>query len=489
MENIQKDETSFTKDVFTLVSGTTVSQIITVASVPFLTRIYTAKDFGLLAIFISITTIGTVISSLRYELAIVLPESREEGRDLFIGVLIVTAFTSMVLGLVLWFFRFSIINFLHAQEIAELFWLLPISIFFSGCFQAFSYWLTREKKFFDQSLSKLINVFIVLLTQILLGVFGFATAGGLVIAVILGNVISFLFLLLKQVIKGELTFRSVNLIGITQLLYRYRKFPIYDSWAALMNSISWQLPTFLLSFYFSSVQVGYYSIGNRLLRLPMNLIGTSIGQVFFQRAAEQNMKGQLCELVMKTYRELVNVGFFPMLLLSIVGQDLFVLFLGKDWGEAGIYTQILSIWMFFWFISSPLSIIFRVIEKQEFSLVINLFILITRFLSLYIGGLSGSVYIALGLFAISGILLYGFLSFAVVVSAGVKIQFIIQTLLRKIFLFIPFGLVVIVLKYVGEVSSFILISFSIISLFVYYLFEYRSVIQNMILKDKQPSVH
>ncbi|QLK87927.1 hypothetical protein E3U36_07160 [Arsenophonus endosymbiont of Aphis craccivora] len=67
-------QTEFARNVVTLMTGTTIAQAIPIAISPLLTRIYTPKDFGVLALFISIIAILGSIANARYELAIMLPE-------------------------------------------------------------------------------------------------------------------------------------------------------------------------------------------------------------------------------------------------------------------------------------------------------------------------------------------------------------------------------------------------------------------------------
>ena len=61
-----RKKTSFGSDVLTLVSGTTFAQILTILATPILTRLYGPEDFGLLALFLSITGILGTIVCLRY---------------------------------------------------------------------------------------------------------------------------------------------------------------------------------------------------------------------------------------------------------------------------------------------------------------------------------------------------------------------------------------------------------------------------------------
>ena len=86
--------------------------------------------------------------------------------------------------------------------------------------------------------------------------------------------------------------------------------------------------------------MGYYAFGNRLIRLPMSLIGGSIAQVFFQRAAEAKNDGTLPALVERVFQILVALGMFPILMLTIIGADLFTVVFGERWAEAGcLYTE------------------------------------------------------------------------------------------------------------------------------------------------------
>ena len=52
-----KLKSEFTRNVLTLMTGTTIAQAIPIAINPILTRLYTPEDFGVFALFIAITSI------------------------------------------------------------------------------------------------------------------------------------------------------------------------------------------------------------------------------------------------------------------------------------------------------------------------------------------------------------------------------------------------------------------------------------------------
>ena len=123
-----------------------------------------------------------------------------------------------------------------------------------------------------------------------------------------------------------------------------------------------------------------------------------MSEVFVQGAAEARLRGTLAVLVENAFRRLVMFGTFPIMLLTIIGRDLFVVAFGERWAEAGVYTQILSTWVFFQLMSGPLSTLFSVLERQEMGLRVNMLLIITRFLALGIGGLLGNARLALALY-------------------------------------------------------------------------------------------
>ena len=69
-----KSKSEFSKNVLTLMTGTTIAQAIPIAISPILTRIYTPEDFGVFALYLSIVSILVVFTTGQYDLAIMLPK-------------------------------------------------------------------------------------------------------------------------------------------------------------------------------------------------------------------------------------------------------------------------------------------------------------------------------------------------------------------------------------------------------------------------------
>jgi len=417
-----KKKSSFAGDVLKLTGGTTLAQALTILVAPILSRLYAPDAFGTAAVFASIIGIIGVVACLRYELAIMLPERDEDAANLLavsLGFVLVITGLSTILIL---FAGGPILGLLNAPDLKPYLWLVPLATLVNGGLLALKYWNLRTKQFGRLSVACVTSSVVGTGTKLGAGFAGRATGGSLISAGVIGSIVATLVLGGQIWQDDRCTFiKSIRLPRMFEWAKRHRKFPIFNTWSALLNTASWQLPAFLLAVFFSPAEVGYYAVGNRVVQLPMNLIGSAIAQVFFQRASEaRNVDGDLADVVTPLFRRLVAFGFFPMLLLMVIGQDVFIVVLGQRWSEAGVYMQILSLWMFVRFISSPLSTLFSVLERQEGALLLNTLIFTTRLIALGTGGMLGNARLALVLFAATGILVYGGLCAWILKTSGVS---------------------------------------------------------------------
>ena len=406
----KKQNNTFKGDVLRLVSGTGLAQIIALAAAPILARLYGVEAFGIFALFSAITGIIIPLANMRYELSIILPKNDEEAANLLALSLAITILISALAILIIWVAGESILTLINATELFFYIWLIPIAIFTGGINTALNYWSTRTKHFTQLSIARVINQFTTTGGSLGLGFAGHTSSGSLISASIAGQIVATLILAVQIFwSNGKLIFSSIHLHGILAGIKRYKKFPIFSSWGALLNAASWQIPVLMLGAFFSPVVVGLYSIGFRLIQIPMNLIGSSISQVFFQRGSEAKANGDLARIVEGLFNRLLIIGLLPSLIIMIIGAELFAYVFGEDWREAGVYVQILAPWALVWFISSPLSTIYAIQERQKEELTIHGIIFIFRVAAITIGGLYGDARLAITLFSLGGIISYGYL--------------------------------------------------------------------------------
>jgi O-antigen/teichoic acid export membrane protein len=437
---------SFGVDVGKLVSGTIVAQIVGICLTPLITRIFNPEIYGVAAIFTSIVSIIVVIACMRYELAILLPKEDKDAGALFLACLLILICVNIASLLVIWLFGDTIIRILNVPALKDYLFLVPLAVLIDGLYLALRYWNTRRRRFGSQATTQALQSVSASGLKLGFGALGYVNACSLIVGQILGHGLGALGLLFQVLRYDLLIIKSgCSKRQILDQIIRYKKFPQFNIWAAFMNTISWQLPVLMLTSFFSIEIAGFYALGLMMIQMPMNFIGASISQVFLHRFSVTKENYLLSELAGDTCSTLIILSVLPFILLSLVGGDLFGIIFGPEWLEAGVYVQILGFWAFVWFITSPLTTISIVLEKQEINLVYNIIILITRFVSLLIGGIYANVYLALFLFSVSGVVVYGSIGYlCVIVWAKASIRTIWKQIKQPIFVSIVLTIIALV---------------------------------------------
>ena len=139
--NLKSD---FNKNVLTLMTGTTISQAIPIAISPILTRIYSPEDFGLLAIFLALSTIFGSIANGRYELAIMLPKKDEDAINVFALGLIICSIFSLILVVIILLFNNHFIKILGNEDFYLWLHFVPLSVFLFGIWNLLNYFNNRK---------------------------------------------------------------------------------------------------------------------------------------------------------------------------------------------------------------------------------------------------------------------------------------------------------------------------------------------------------
>ncbi|WP_298665218.1 oligosaccharide flippase family protein [uncultured Methanofollis sp.] len=408
---------SFVTNVLKLISGSIVAQAVGILLIPIISRLYTPDDFGVFQVFLSIAGILAIISCFSYQLAIMLPKEDRDAANLAALSTVLVVATSTVSGAVLIIFAESIAATLSFPALAGYIGLIPILVFLNGLFFILNYWLSRREKFGTVAGGRVANSLVNKGVQIGAGI-GVASPLGLIAGAVTGY-LSANLIMLFEVRKDLALFSSVTLTRVKALAFRYRKFPIFTSWSTAANEISRQISPIFLAFFFTPTVVGLYSLAYQVVSLPLSLVGTAVSQVFFQKVSEvRKQTGNIGPIVEEVHRRLVTISIFPMLLLLIIGEELFVFFLGAQWYDAGFYVKLLVPWLFFMFVSSPLTAIFNVLEKQGAGLAFELVLLASRAVTLTIGGMSGDPVIAILLFSLTGALFSAFMNIWLLKLAG-----------------------------------------------------------------------
>lgn len=430
-----KIKNQYLSNLLKLTSSSVLAQLLLIISSPLLTRLYSPKDFGVFALFIGIIGILSTVTSLRYEQAIIIPKEDNKATQLVYLSLIINIFFSLFIFAILFLFSGEIFNLFNINNMLNYYWVIPLAIFFIGCFQVFNYWLIRSEEFGRIATIKIQQSIVIILIQLIFYKLG-------AISLILGHSIGQLLGVVKNsYMFFKNTTSSKN--EIIKVAKEYKKFPIYSTWSALLNSTGAQLPVLIFAAYYSPVVAGLYMLTQRIIRGPLSIVGQAVTQIFISNL--RNEENKLKRKLINVNVFLASIAIIPFAIIVVAGERLFSLFFGNEWAEAGTVAAILSPWMFMVFICSPISSLIEYKNKQKFFLKFQIVLFILRVISIVLGCFIFVNYInTLILFSVVSFFLWGFFLFYIMKflkvpfwewSSGILKKIILVSLIFTLFYF------------------------------------------------------
>ncbi len=359
-------------------SGTAFSQAIPVIASVFLARLYAPNLIGAFSLFVSITSILSIIGTLKFEEAILLPKSDEEGKAIFqLSIILNLSFLFFQLIFIL-FFNNYLKNFFPSLN--NYFYIIPFCVFLINLYQSFLFLSNREKDYKNISISKITQNFCQSLIQLVLYKF---LLFGLLFGRILG-ILTSIFHFTKLFRTNE--FFKFNKSKIKTVFQNYRNFALFNTPNAILNQMSNSLPLYFLTLYYDLSYAGYFGFSTRIVLVPLGIISNSLQQIFYKEIVDRNNSGdELYFYLLKIYKRLALFAIIPHTIFYLLAPSLFVFFFGEEWRIAGNYTQYLIPWLFLVFLNSPLSSIYIVKGKQKEYFIYEIFLLVSRGISLFIG--------------------------------------------------------------------------------------------------------
>lgn len=377
-----KVKSKISKNILTLMAGTTVAQAISIVVSPLLTRIYTPEDFGVFALYIAIVSFIAVVITARYEIAIVLPKSDEDAINIVAFCFIITGLLVSITTLVILLFKDLILDILNAQAIGNFIYLIPLSLLLAGILQTFNYWSNRKEYFKNISSSQIIQSFSIGITQPLFGYF--SINGGLILGNIFGRILSAFVLVDKFLKNDKEQLKNINKEKMLTLMKKYKDFPLVNSLHAFSDILRTSGSVILISSFFGASILGFYTLSLRALQVPIGIIGSALGQVLYKKFTTLHNEGEnlypyVKSVVLKLF--LVAVPLFGI--LFFIAPELFSFIFGEKWRVAGKYTQLLIPYLFMNFLISPISHIPIILGEQKkffyFNIIANFGMLLILF--------------------------------------------------------------------------------------------------------------
>ena len=277
-------KSEFSRNTIILIAGTVVAQSIPLLLQPILRRVYSAEDFGALAVYLTLFSMLTIVFSFRYEAAIVLPKNNNVAANILSLTFIINIFFSVVLFLSLLFFKTTIVEWVGLpSKYSNYLYFLPVTCLVFSMYQSMNYWLVRKKAFKESANNKIIRRATEGVIQTAAGFL--KIPGGLFIGDLFGNIANAASGL-WQIKKQSFHFKLISRRKISYAFKRYIDFPKFNLFPTLLSSAATVLPFLFINKFYSTETVGYLDLSRLVLSIPLVFISATISQVFFQQTTE-----------------------------------------------------------------------------------------------------------------------------------------------------------------------------------------------------------
>lgn len=374
----------FYKNIFTMFTGTSASQLIWIFTIPFLTRIFSADDFGIYQLFLSTTSIIIIFSTARYDLAVIVPEEKIKAISLMLLPVIISLFCSLALivmtnSLKKFFYLFDGIS-LSSYVI-----YMPYYIMALAFYQSLYMWFVREKYFKVISVGLIIFPILNLTFSYIFST-KFNIDNPLIISTILARYIEIAYFLFYFLKKNYMYINKIKLQNLLITAKEFKDFPQYMIIGGFFDTMAAALPSYLLNIFFGTTITGYYSLANQCLNMPISLVSKSIGDVFKQGASKIYNKYHECKVFYyQNLKLLIKISIFISIIIFIFAPFVFKVFFGNEWEQSGLYSRFLILLFFGGVISNPLSNMYILARAQKLYIKIQILMLISNFIALIIG--------------------------------------------------------------------------------------------------------
>ncbi len=377
-----------------LLSANVIAQAIGLLVYPILTRLYAPDDFGLLNLFLSIGGVLVILATAEYQYAIVLPKDDKKAQSIMqVGVLISLIITMLVIFSVP--FSRSIAVLFNTPTLAHWYWLMPLFVLASSCWVLLNYHHTRDKQFGMISTYQMSQSILNAGAKLGCGYAGFLS-GGLICSAVFAPVLAVLVDVVRSWKKGLRELLHIDKKACCEAAKEYANFPKYSLPRALVNNLSGNMPSLLLTPFFGLANLGFWGMAITLAFRPINMIEQSLYQVLFQHvAAKVNRHESIRPILRQFCIWTMGITIPSFLILYFVLPSLTSWLLGAEWEITGHYIRVMLPWMVVSMLVAPICFLSDIFQKQGVGLLFEILLVTMRLLGLCVGIWTRNFYYAI----------------------------------------------------------------------------------------------
>jgi len=325
----------FFRNSFILAFGTGFSQIIPLALMPVIGRLYNPGEYGIYSFIMSVAAVTSVMLSLRFENALILPRLNRAA-SLLLGFVLSLA----GLGFIAACLAAAAVTFLMPENhpAQAWLWLVPVLALSQNLVQTGSMYANRLQQYKTIAASSVVIQAVYGFLGVLAGTVH-PGPGGLIYSRIAGQFAG-TTVLIKRAWPG-IALRGLSIRKMAYFFKTYRQFPLFNMPNMLLSTASRESAVLIFTFFGSPHAAGFYGIIRAGLLMPVNLISSSLGQVYARQATLHLHQESFRAFTLTLVAALLCILALPFSLFSHYAGSILGVILGSDWADAGAYAIII----------------------------------------------------------------------------------------------------------------------------------------------------
>ena len=368
-------------------------------------------DFGVLAVFISLSDIFTNISCLKLEFAIVPQTSYRKAVNMAFGAIKVSWIVALLSLILILIFAKELSSYFNEPKLNGYLFLIPIYVLITGFNDVLSYWFNRRKRFTQISKSKIIQTSSAELVKLGSGLMSINYIG-LIAGRILGFFFSLCYFLSRLFKEDKHSFKFLNHRESNALIKENKRYLFFTTPSVFLGSLLNLVYLNLFLVHFGKEVVGIIGVSMTYISAGFGVISLSFSQVFYAEISEIRNREEILKIYLSFAKKLMLLAIVPLVLIYLIPGKLIIYLLGDQWEQLIHVARIMAIWLAVWFVSSSLSFIYIRLGRQREMMIFDLLHLVLMVGGFYAGYFfSPTLMGALWGFSISQVIYYLFAIF------------------------------------------------------------------------------
>ncbi|MCW4385037.1 oligosaccharide flippase family protein [Salinibacterium sp. SYSU T00001] len=356
------------RGVAAITLGTAFGQLILVAVAPILSRLYTPEHFGILSLLMAVAAILGPTATLKLEAALLLPKDEDTARRLLRLALFSSTAVAVASGVTVWLLpAIGFLTELKEVEAAPL-WVSGM-VLASSTFSVLSQAALRDRQYKTVANRSITQAIGMAFGQVGLGLIHPSSAS-LMGGYLFGRSVGYVPLirasrsLFKRPLGG----------GYRRTLRHYWRFPLVFTPSGLLNSLGSQLPILLIALWFAAEGAGQLGMAQRLVFVPMTLIGASLAQVFGAEISRRlrDGAGGMSQLYLRISSRVGMLAAALALAIFLLAPSLLPFILGPTWEGSGLLAQAMALSVGLGLVVSPLSRVYMTFQRSFASITVDI---------------------------------------------------------------------------------------------------------------------